>query len=31
VIEFVERDASAKGAGDRARVEAEGNEETAAA
>ena len=32
VIEFVERDASAKGAGDRARLEAEGgNEEVAAA
>ena len=32
VIEFVDRDTSAKGAGDRARLEAEGaNEETAAA
>jgi large subunit ribosomal protein L17 len=31
VIEFVDRDASAKGAADRARVEAEGNEEAAAA
>ena len=31
VIEFVDRDASAKGAVDRARVEAEGNEESEAA
>ena len=31
VIEFVDRDTSAKGAGDRARVEAEGNEDAAAA
>ncbi|TIX54423.1 MAG: 50S ribosomal protein L17, partial [Mesorhizobium sp.] len=31
VIEFVDRDTSAKGAGDRARIEAEGTEEEAAA
>ena len=31
VIEFVDRDTSAKGAGDRARIEAEGAEEEAAA
>jgi large subunit ribosomal protein L17 len=31
VIEFVDRDTSAKGAGDRARIEAEGNEEAEAA
>ena len=31
VIEFVERDVSAKGAGDRARLEAEGGNEEAAA
>ena len=31
VIEFVERDTSAKGAGDRARLEAEGGTEEAAA
>jgi len=31
VIEFVDRDTSAKGAADRARVEAEGNEEAEAA
>jgi large subunit ribosomal protein L17 len=31
VIEFVDRDTSAKGAGDRARLEAEGVEEAEAA
>ena len=31
VIEFVDRDTSAKGAGDRARIEAEGADEEAAA
>ncbi len=31
VIEFVDRDTSAKGAGDRARIEAEGTDEEAAA
>jgi large subunit ribosomal protein L17 len=31
VIEFVDRDTSAKGAGDRARLEAEGTDEAAAA
>jgi large subunit ribosomal protein L17 len=31
VIEFVDRDTSAKGAGDRARIEAEGTDEVAAA
>jgi large subunit ribosomal protein L17 len=31
VIEFVDRDTSAKGAGDRARIEAEGTDADAAA